>query len=62
MGIVFGTRGLAWSQQAIAKVAPSGDFDATAMTLFGRYMFRQVANAFFVILLTLTSSSGSLQR
>ena len=25
------------------------------MTLFGRYMFRQVANAFLVILLTLTS-------
>ncbi len=25
------------------------------MTLFGRYMFKQVANAFFVILLTLTS-------
>jgi len=24
------------------------------MTLFGRYMFRQVANAFIVILLTLT--------
>jgi lipopolysaccharide export system permease protein len=26
----------------------------TAMTLFGRYLFRQVTNAFFVILLTLT--------
>jgi lipopolysaccharide export system permease protein len=33
---------------------PNGDF-ATAMTLFGRYMFRQAANAFLVILLTLTS-------
>jgi lipopolysaccharide export system permease protein len=44
-----GWRGLKQS----AKVAIRGIF-TTAMTLFGRYMFRQVTNAFFVILLTLT--------
>ena len=37
----------------LAKVTNRG-ICTTAMTLFGRYLFRQVTNAFFVILLTLT--------
>jgi len=37
----------------LAKVTNRGT-SATRMTLFGRYLFRQVTNAFFVILLTLT--------
>ena len=37
-----------------AKGATRGIYEA-AMTLFGRYMFRQVTNAFLVILLTLTA-------
>ena len=53
MGIVFGTRGLAGLSNSLAKVAIRG-ISTTAMTLFGRYMFRQVTNAFLVILLTLT--------
>ena len=53
MGIVFGTRGLASLNVAHAKGAIRG-ISAAPMTLFSRYMFRQVANAFIVILLTLT--------
>ena len=37
----------------LAKVTIRGTC-TTGMTLFGRYLFRQVTNAFFVILLTLT--------
>ena len=33
----------------------AGGIAKQAMTLFGRYMFRQVTNAFLVILLTLTT-------
>src|SRR6185312_8833137 len=53
MGIVFGARGLAGPKTAFAKVAIRGNC-TTAMTLFGRYLLRQVTNAFLVILLTLT--------
>jgi lipopolysaccharide export system permease protein len=52
VGIVFGTRGLAWLKGHAE--APQGIYEA-AMTLLGRYMFRQVTNAFLVILLTLTA-------
>ena len=53
MGIIFATRGLATLQAASPRGAIRG-ICTTAMTLFGRYMFRQVTNAFLVILLTLT--------
>jgi lipopolysaccharide export system permease protein len=50
--IVFGTRGLA----TLGEASPEANRGTcgTAMTLFGRYLFRQTANAFLVILLTLT--------
>jgi lipopolysaccharide export system permease protein len=42
------------ASKSSAKGATRGIYK-TAMTLFGRYMFRQVTNAFLVILLTLTA-------
>ena len=53
MKIVFATRGLAGPKDSLGKVAIRG-ICTTAMTLFGRYLLRQVTNAFLVILLTLT--------
>jgi len=54
---VFGTSRLSPSSGAHAGVGkgPHGDLTDKLMSLFSRYMFRQMANAFLVILLTLTS-------
>ncbi len=53
MGIIFGTQGVGGAASSTAKGAIRGT-STTPMTLFSRYMFRQVTNAFLLILLTLT--------
>jgi lipopolysaccharide export system permease protein len=58
VGIVFGNSRLGVFSRSIRSLragGPTRDFATPMTTLFGRYMFRQAANAFLVILLTLTS-------
>ncbi len=57
MEILFGGGQLAFFREASIAYGPDADggLRKAMTTLFGRYMFRQAANAFFVILLTLTS-------